>query len=382
MDFLAALRERTLVLDGAMGSELMARGFGTRECPELWNVTNPDVVADIHRGYFAAGSDVVHTNTFGGSRPKLAAYHCQERTQELNEAGARLAVAVRDEAAPGRFVAGDVGSTGRLLKPMGDMDPRELEEVFVEQIEALARGGVDLVSIETMFDLEEARLAVKAAREVSRLPVSAAMTFNRTPKGYRTMMGVTPQQAVETLLSEGADVVGCNCTLTADDMIELVGDLRRATDGAAARRAQRRATASAERPHRLRGDGRALRRGSGRDRRPGRRPDRGLLRHERDLHRHARAALGRRHRRSGRACPGPLDVHSAVGFCVRAARLSLGQRAEVRRGQRGADGVEDQPHRVQRRQLPGRRRAGSPRPRPCRPARPRRATARSSALAS
>jgi 5-methyltetrahydrofolate--homocysteine methyltransferase len=114
---------------------------------------------------------------------------------------------------------------------MGDMDPGELEEVFAEQIEALARGGVDLVSIETMFDLEEARLAVKAAREVSRLPVSAAMTFNRTPRGYRTMMGVTPAQAAETLLAEGADVVGCNCTLTADDMIELVGDMRRATDG-------------------------------------------------------------------------------------------------------------------------------------------------------
>ncbi|HJW76144.1 MAG TPA: homocysteine S-methyltransferase family protein [Thermoleophilia bacterium] len=230
MDFFAALRERTLVLDGAMGTELMARGFGTRECPELWNVTNPDIVADIHRGYFAAGSDLVHTNTFGGSRPKLAAYHCQERTQELNEAGARLAVAVRDEVAPGRLVAGDVSATGRLLKPMGDMDPRELEDVFAEQVEALANGGVDLVSIETMFDLEEARIAVKAAREVSRLPVSAAMTFNRTPKGYRTMMGVTPQQAVEILLGEGADVVGCNCTLTADDMVELVGELRRETE--------------------------------------------------------------------------------------------------------------------------------------------------------
>ena len=231
MDFLAALGERTLVLDGAMGTELLARGFGRRECLELWNVTDPDVVADIHRGYFAAGSDVVHTNTFGGSRPKLAAYHCQERTQELNEAGARLAVSVRDEVAPGRIVAGDVSSTGRLLRPMGDMDAGELEEVFAEQVEALARGGVDLVSIETMFDLEEARIAVKAAREVCRLPVSASLTFNRTPKGYRTMMGVTPQQAVETLLAQGADVVGCNCTLTADDMIELVGELRRVTEG-------------------------------------------------------------------------------------------------------------------------------------------------------
>jgi 5-methyltetrahydrofolate--homocysteine methyltransferase len=226
MDFLAALRERTLILDGAMGTELFARGFVARECPELWNVTNPDVVADIHRGYYAVGSDVVHTNTFGGSRPKLAAYHCQERTQELSEAGAHLAVAVRDEVAPGRYV----GATGKLLRPMGDMDPAELEDVFAEQIEALVHGGVDLVSIETMFDLEEARIAVKAACEVCRLPVSASMTFNRTPKGYRTMMGVTPQQAVHTLLGEGADVVGCNCTLTADDMIELVGELRRASE--------------------------------------------------------------------------------------------------------------------------------------------------------
>jgi 5-methyltetrahydrofolate--homocysteine methyltransferase len=231
MDVLATLRERTVILDGAMGTELLAHGFSTRECPELWNVTNPDVVADIHRGYFAAGSDVVHTNTFGGTRPKLAAYHCQERTQELNEAGARLAVGVRDEVAPGRLVAGDVGSTGRLLKPMGDTDPRELEEVFAEQVEALARGGVDLVSIETMFDLEEARIAVKAAREVCRLPVSVSMTYNRAPRGYRTMMGVTPQQAVEVLLTEGADVVGTNCTLTAHEMVELVGELRRVTDG-------------------------------------------------------------------------------------------------------------------------------------------------------
>lgn len=229
MDFLAAARERTLILDGAIGTELIARGFGTRECPELWNVTESEIVADIHRGYFRAGSDLVHTNTFGGTRAKLAAYHCQERTQELNEVGAALAVRVRDEVAPDGFVAGDVGSTGKLLKPTGDMDPGELEELFAEQIEALVRGGVDLISIETMFDLEEARIAVKAAKEVCSLPVSASLTYTRTPKGYRTMMGVSPSLGVETLLAEGADVVGCNCSITADEMIELVGELRAAT---------------------------------------------------------------------------------------------------------------------------------------------------------
>ena len=230
MDLLAEVRRRTLILDGAMGTELIARGFTTRECPELWNVTNPEVVADIHRGYYAAGSDIVHTNTFGGTRVKLAAYHCDDRVAELNEAGAILAAKVRDEVAPGKLVAGDVSSAGKLLKPMGEMDPAELEDVFVEQIEALVRGGVDLISIETMFDLEEARLAVKAAKEVCKLPVSASLTYSPSPKGYRTMMGVSPEKAVSTLTEAGADIIGCNCSITAAEMIELVGVLHDLTD--------------------------------------------------------------------------------------------------------------------------------------------------------
>jgi len=230
MDLLAEAKRRTLILDGAMGTELIARGFTARECPELWNVTNPEIVASIHRDYYAAGSDIVQTNTFGGTRTKLAAYHCSDRVAEFNQAGAVLACKVRDEVAPGKLVAGDVGPTGKLLKPMGDADPAEVEDVFVEQVEALAKGGVDFISIETMFDLNEARLAVKAAKEVCKLPVSVSLTYTPGPKGYRTMMGVSPEQAVSTLSEVGADIIGCNCSITAAEMVELVGVLRGLTE--------------------------------------------------------------------------------------------------------------------------------------------------------
>ncbi len=230
MDLLAAIAERTVILDGAMGTQLMAHGFHSETCPEEWNVSHADVVSGIHRAYFAAGADIVLTNTFGGTRAKLENYRSQDRVAELNTAAARLAVAARDEHAPGRLVAGDVGPTGRFLKPMGDLTPDELRDMFSEQVAALTQGGVDLVIIETMFDLAEACLAVEGALAVTKLPVMASMTFGVTPRGYRTMMGVDPRRAVQGLLESGASVVGCNCSIAAEQMIELVAELRAATD--------------------------------------------------------------------------------------------------------------------------------------------------------
>jgi 5-methyltetrahydrofolate--homocysteine methyltransferase len=228
MDFLQSLAQRPLVLDGAMGSELMRRGCGVGQCPDEWSVSHPDVVAAIHAEYYAAGSDIVQTNTFGATRVKLAAHGLHDRTAEINLAAAKLLVEVRNLKAPGRLVAGDVSSTGKFLKPMGELEPDELRDVFAEQVAALVEGGVDLLSIETMFDLAEARLAVEGVRTVTGLPVIASLTYKHTPKGYRTMMGVTPKQAVETLLAAGAEVVGCNCSIEAEEMIGLVGELRAA----------------------------------------------------------------------------------------------------------------------------------------------------------
>ena len=231
MDLLNAVKERVVILDGAMGSELIRHGFRSESCPEEWNISHPEVITEIHREYLAAGADVIQTNTFGGSSAKLAHFGRQGAVAELNVAAARLARQARDETAPDKLVAGDIGPTGKFLKPMGDLGPDELREVFLEQAAALVEGGVDLISIETMFDLAEACLAVEAARSVAGdRPVMACLTYGVTPRGYRTMMGVAPRRGCTALLDAGADVVGCNCSITGELMVELVAEIRAITD--------------------------------------------------------------------------------------------------------------------------------------------------------
>ena len=231
MDLLAELQSRTLIFDGAMGTQLIAAGYRPVEAPESWNTSDPDVVSGIHRAYLEAGADIIETNSFGGSRSKLSAYHAGDRVAELNAAGARLAIAARDELAPGRLVAGDIGPSGRLLPPVGDATVAELRDIYAEQAEALASGGVDLLSMTTFFDLEEARAAVLGARAVTpSLPIVISMAFKPSPRGFRTMMGVSPAQAAAALLEAGADVIGANCEITAEEMPGLVAEFREATD--------------------------------------------------------------------------------------------------------------------------------------------------------
>jgi len=230
MDLLATVRERTVILDGAMGTQLIERGFASETCPEEWNVSHPDIVRDIHRAYFEAGADIVLTNTLGGTAAKLAHHGAEHRVEEFNRAAAALAAEARDAVKPDGLVGGDVGPTGRFLKPMGDLTPEEMRDMFAAQSAALIEGGADLICIETMFDLAEACLAVEGARRVTSLPVMASMTFGVTPRGYKTMMGVDPKRAVDSLLEAGADVVGTNCSLAADQMVELVAELRAATE--------------------------------------------------------------------------------------------------------------------------------------------------------
>jgi 5-methyltetrahydrofolate--homocysteine methyltransferase len=226
MDLLDRISRGTLLLDGGMGSELMRRGLAVGECPETWNVARADDVAAIHRDYYAAGSDLVNTNTFGGSRLKLGAYGLGGHAAEFSEAAARLAVALRDREFPGRLVAGDIGPCGHMIAPMGDADPAEVRAAFDEQATALVAGGADVLNIETMFDLTEARLAVEAAVAAGRgRPVLASLAFRPAARGYRTMMGVDPAAAVATLKQAGATIVGCNCEITAEPMTALVPEL-------------------------------------------------------------------------------------------------------------------------------------------------------------
>lgn len=219
-------KKKTVIFDGAMGTMLMAAGLKAGETPELWNIEKPSLVTEIHRKYYEAGSDVVHTNTFGGNAIKLADRGLSDRMEAINVEAAKLA---REACPAGKFVAGDVGPTGKLIKPLGDLVIEEAEEAFFRQAQALLKGGVDLISIETMFSLQEALAALRAAKKLGDVTVIAALTFNRTKKGFFTMMGEGVRQAVSAFEEAGADLIASNCSLGSKDMIDLTKELRAAT---------------------------------------------------------------------------------------------------------------------------------------------------------
>ncbi|MCX6563782.1 MAG: homocysteine S-methyltransferase family protein [Candidatus Aminicenantes bacterium] len=220
------LKKRTVLFDGAMGTELMKRGLPQGVCPEEWNLSHPDALKDIHRSYFEAGADAVSTNSFGASRIKLASYGLDGRCHELNLAAARLAGEVRPA---GKFVIGDIGPTGKFLKPQGEYTEAAFEEAFAVQAEGLAAGPVDFFLIETMFDLREALSAVRGIRSVSALPVFVSMTFNRTRRGFFTLMGDSVARCVEAFETLGVPVIGANCTLMSSDLADCIGAMRQMT---------------------------------------------------------------------------------------------------------------------------------------------------------
>ncbi|PYM32658.1 MAG: methionine synthase [Candidatus Rokuibacteriota bacterium] len=220
-----------LVFDGGYGTELFAAGLANGACPELWNDTHADTVRRIHKGYFDAGSQIVETNTFGGSRLKLNEYRIGDRTRELNERGARLA---RSVAPADGFVAGSIGPTSRLpaeYEPLGDTTDEEYFEAFREQAAALAEGGVDLFAVETMMFPQEARAAVRACKAVAELPVMATMffQFEELHDRDRTMWGESPGEVATTLLAAGADAVGMNCGRGPDRAVVIIREMRAVT---------------------------------------------------------------------------------------------------------------------------------------------------------
>jgi 5-methyltetrahydrofolate--homocysteine methyltransferase len=206
---------------------LQAHGLEPGGCPEELNLSRADVVRQMAASYFDAGSDMVETNSFGGSRCMLQKYDLGARAYEFNRLAAEHCRAV---APAGKFVLGSIGPTGEFLAPMGGMAEQEMFEIFAEQVRGLQAGGVDAFCIETMSDFGEAALAVRAAKECTGLPVVATMTFDKGPRGYFTMMGITPTQAARQLAEAGADVVGSNCGIAIESMIEIIAAMRTATD--------------------------------------------------------------------------------------------------------------------------------------------------------
>ena len=225
MTLVAAMAERVLVADGATGTELMRLGAPGDVPGELLNLTRPEIVARVHRSYAEAGSDLVTTNTFGGNALKLGKFGYGDQARAINMAGARIA---REAVPAGVLVGGDIGPTGELLRPYGAAEPEAVRAAFAEQATWLAEGGVDFLILETFFDLTEALLALDAARATG-LPVVASMTFDLKRGGAYTMMGNEAGDCARTLADAGATVVGANCTVTVDGMVQVARRLREGT---------------------------------------------------------------------------------------------------------------------------------------------------------
>ena len=195
-------------LDGAMGTELFARGVETGGCNDYLNIESPDLIAEIHTAYFQAGSDAIITNTFGANKYALARHGYVDKAAKINLAGAELA---RKVAGEDKYVLGDIGPCGDFLEPLGNVKASELRQAFSDQAKALADGGVDGLTIETMTAIEEVTIAIEAVKSVSDLPIFASLAYDPAGDAFKTMMGIGPETAVGKLIPLGIAAIGFNC---------------------------------------------------------------------------------------------------------------------------------------------------------------------------
>ncbi|HEY3324789.1 MAG TPA: homocysteine S-methyltransferase family protein [Planctomycetota bacterium] len=212
-----------LLGDGAWGTQMQKAGLQLGDCPEEWNLSRPDVITGIAREYFQAGADFCLTNTFGGNRYRLVRHGMADRMREINVAGARLSLSAANEL--NKVVLASIGPTGEYLEPEGMLKSTEMLSAFREQMQALREGGVQGVCIETMYVLNEAVLAVQAARELD-LFCMVSMTYDKTPSGFQTMMGTSVAEATRALDRAGADVLGTNCGNGMAEIVAVVREMR------------------------------------------------------------------------------------------------------------------------------------------------------------
>ena len=216
----------TLTADGDMGSLLMAQAKDLIQgkCPEFINLSRSDILEEVASLYMEAGADIVQTNTFGGSPLKLSDYSLDDKTEEINKVAVQAVKKVVEGKA---YVSASCGPTGKMLKPHGNMEPDEIYENFIRQLKVVIEAGADIVCVETMTDIQEATLAIKAAKVISpSIPVMATMTFDKTPRGFFTMMGVNIETAAKELEAAGADIIGSNCGNGIENMILIAKEYK------------------------------------------------------------------------------------------------------------------------------------------------------------
>lgn len=219
--------KRVLVTDGAWGTQLALKGLKPGTVPETWNLDQADLVLSVASSYVDAGSDIILTNTFGGHPLKLAKSGLKDKTVEINRIGVEISKKAAGDLA---LVFASVGSSGEFMEPLGEISEAEMIAFFAEQIQGCVAGGAHGVCIETMTDLGEAKAALKAARRICDLPVVVSMTFDKGQAGFATMMGVKPEQAARELHEAGADIIGANCGAGISDMVEVIRQMKGATD--------------------------------------------------------------------------------------------------------------------------------------------------------
>jgi 5-methyltetrahydrofolate--homocysteine methyltransferase len=221
--------QAVILADGAMGTQLFARGLESGMSPELWNVEHPDRVMDVHRSYAEAGTQMLLTNSFGGTRFRLALHKFEDRVYEFNRAAAEIARKAVAGIPHTVLIGGSVGPSGELLDPLGTLTFDEAVQGFADQAIGLRDGGVDYFQVETMSALEEVEAAIKGIRSVSDLPIIATMSFDTN---RHTMMGIKPETAAQKLPEFGADVIGANCGTGVPDNLYALEQMAKANPNA------------------------------------------------------------------------------------------------------------------------------------------------------
>ncbi|MBK65455.1 MAG: methionine synthase [Chloroflexi bacterium] len=226
MSFLDLLKNNILLSDGATGTFLQSKGLEPGGCPELMNVEKEEAVIEMADRYFKSGSDFVLTNTFGGSPFMLKKYGYEDKVEEFNKKGAMIAKSVCPD---GKFVFGSIGPTGEFIEPLGAVTEKEMSYGFERQINGLLEGGVDGIIFETQMAIEELVLGIKTAKKITNLPIIGSMVFDKGPRGFFTMMGVSPKKAADDIYNAGGDVIATNCGNGSEIMVDLANELKQSS---------------------------------------------------------------------------------------------------------------------------------------------------------